>query len=237
MLNLPQVTLLVADNINPGLARLALNDALAQIEFGQVLLFSNEDLLADVFGLNYRFVPWTDAKKVTPEDLLWRVAPIYLETTHVLNLHWDAGVLNPRCWTDDFLRYDYIGAPWWYVDGRNVGNGGFSLRSARLMKHLWEKRFPVISPEDETLCRGYRRSLEASGFKWAPEPLAARFAFECVPVRHKTFGFHAMRNWPHVYKGEALRGRVIQALASDHVRRTATADDQRNLQLLAQTSA
>jgi hypothetical protein len=230
MLKLPQVTLLVADNINPGLMRLALDDALAQIEFGQVLLFSNEDLLAGS-GRRHRFVPWSDARKVTPEELLWRVAPIYIETSHALILHWDAGILNPGCWTDDFLAYDYIGAPWWYQDGRNVGNGGFSLRSARLMKHLWEKRLPVISPEDETLCRGYRRALETSGFQWVPEVLAARFSFECIPVAHATFGFHAMRNWPRVYKGGALRKRVELALQSDHVRRTATPGDQ---QLLAQ---
>jgi Protein of unknown function (DUF5672) len=230
MLKLPQVTLLVADNINLDLARLALGDALAQCEFGQVLLFAHEDLLADS-GHRHRYVPWSDAKKVTPEELLWRVAPIYIETSHMLNLHWDAGVLDPGCWTDEFFDYDYIGAPWWYADGRNVGNGGFSLRSARLMKHLWEKRLPVITPEDETLCRGYRRSLEISGFQWAPEALAARFAFECIPVAHKTFGFHAMRNWAHVYQGEALCKRVNLALKSDHVRRTATPDDQR---LLAQ---
>jgi len=230
MLKLPQVTLLVADNVNPGLMRLALDDALAQCEFGAVLLFAHEDLLA-ASPLGHRWVPWTDATKVSPEELLWRVAPIYIETSHALVLHWDAGVLNPRCWTDDYLAYDYIGAPWWYADGRNVGNGGFSLRSARLMKHLWEKRLPVISPEDDTLCRGYRRALEARGFKWAPDPLAARFAYECVPVAHSTFGFHAMRNWPRAYQGKALRERVNLALQSDHVRRTATPDDQR---LLAQ---
>jgi hypothetical protein len=236
MLRLPQVTLLAADNINPGLMRLALDDALAQIEFGQVLLFSNEDLLAGS-GARHRYVPWMDAKKVGPEELLWRVAPIYIETSHVLNLHWDAGVLNPRQWTDDFLAYDYIGAPWWYGDGRNVGNGGFSLRSARLMKYLWEKRLPVITPEDETLCRGYRRALEASGFRWAPEALAARFAYECIPVRHATFGFHAMRNWPRAYRGAPLARRVELALKSDHVRRTATPDDQRLLAQLGEQLA
>jgi hypothetical protein len=215
MIKLPQVTLLVTDNVNPGLARMALADALTQIEFGQVLLFSHEDLLAPT-EWRHRWVPWTDAKKVTPEELLWRVVPIYLETSHVLNLHWDAGVISPLSWTDDFLKYDYVGAPWWYGDGRNVGNGGFSLRSARLMQHIWQKR-------------GYRRSLETAGFQWAPEALAARFAFECIPVNYSTFGFHAMRNWPRVYKGGALRKRVELALQSEHVRRTATAADQQLL--------
>jgi Protein of unknown function (DUF5672) len=230
VLRLPDVTLLVADNINPGLMRMAMADALGQIEFGQVLLFAHEDLLAPS-PWPHRWVPWASASEVGPEHLLWRVVPLYLETSHVLILHWDAGVINPSCWVDDFSKYDYIGAPWWYTDGRNVGNGGFSLRSAALMRYLHEKQLPVVTPEDDTLCRGYRRALEAIGFKWAPEELAAHFAFECVPPAAPTFGFHAMRNWPHVYRGEALRRRVLLALESDHVRRTATAADQ---QLLAQ---
>lgn len=49
---------------------------------------------------------------------------------------------------DDFLQYDYIGAPWTkvQVNKNNVGNGGFSLRNPKLCKKLLE----TYSVEDTT---------------------------------------------------------------------------------------
>ena len=62
----------------------------------------------------------------------------HVETTHALLIHPDGYVIRPWLWNNDWLQYDYIGAPWRddptaYLDpwGKNqrVGNGGFSLRS------------------------------------------------------------------------------------------------------------
>ena len=59
----------------------------------------------------------------------------YVETQHCLLVQWDGFVTNANAWRPDFLAFDYIGAPWpQFSDGRNVGNGGFSLRSRKLLK-------------------------------------------------------------------------------------------------------
>lgn len=57
-----------------------------------------------------------------------------IETDFILNIQADGFVTNASKWTDDFLKYDYIGAPWKSPQGKNgarVGNSGFSLRSAQ----------------------------------------------------------------------------------------------------------
>lgn len=44
----------------------------------------------------------------------------YIETDYVLIVQYDGFILNPKAWMDEFLEYDYIGAPWWYTDNYNI---------------------------------------------------------------------------------------------------------------------
>lgn len=121
----------------------------------------------------------------------------YFSTSHALIIQHDGYVLNAVAWNEEWLQYDYIGATWWYKDGANVGNGGFSLRSHRLMKLLAEDpQIMIHHPEDDAICRRYRRYLEAAGMVFAPEEVANRFAIEAynVPAPDNKyggqFGFH-----------------------------------------------
>jgi hypothetical protein len=87
----------------------------------------------------------------------------------------DGYVLNGGAWTDDFLKYDYIGAPWGGVN--LVGNGGFSLRSRRLLEAC-SRMDGEPHPEDDFICRRHRKDLENLGMRFAPKELADRFAVE-----------------------------------------------------------
>lgn len=104
----------------------------------------------------------------------------YIDTSHVLIFQHDGFVNDWKAWDNDWLQYDYIGAPWWYNDGMDVGNGGFSLRSKRLMEILATDT-GIISkhPEDHVICRVYRKYLETKyNIKFAPLEVAEKFAFE-----------------------------------------------------------
>jgi hypothetical protein len=110
-------------------------------------------------------------------------------------------------WTDEYMKYDYIGAPWWRGIESNVGNGGFSLRSKRLL-HVTANDDSIQSqhPEDECVCLVYRKYLEETyGIRFAPESLAHRFSFERNPKynenSYRTFGFHGF----HSYTDERAR--------------------------------
>lgn len=122
----------------------------------------------------------------------------HIETSHILLIQHDGFVLNPAAWTDEFLDYDYIGAPLWFSDGANVGNGGFSLRSKRLLECTSKLiKGPVWNPEDLLIFRDYRRQLEGMGMRFAPEELASKFCIDGSgnkgTVWEGQFGFHNFR--------------------------------------------
>lgn len=104
----------------------------------------------------------------------------YVHTEHMLICQYDGFVNNWMAWDNDWLKYDYIGAPWHYMDGMEVGNGGFSFRTQRLMQIV--AKDPTIfykHPEDHQICRTYRPYLESQyGIKFAPKEVAEKFSFE-----------------------------------------------------------
>lgn len=120
----------------------------------------------------------------------------HFTTSHVLTIHADGYILNPFTWQDEWLQYDYIGATWWYKDGMNVGNGGFSLRSKKLCDILatYDLAGEHYHPEDHAICRTYRPALEALGIKFAPAEVADKFSLEghhSPNVKYTgQFGFH-----------------------------------------------
>jgi len=135
----------------------------------------------------------------------------YFETDYMIMIQDDGYILNPHLWTDEFLQYDYIGAPWpkqFFGRSDNLfqGNGGFSLRSKKIVEKV--KKFVVKwedvakPPEDVFTCLTMRPMLESQGFKWAPLDIARRFSTEWpIPELGSTdgsdsFGFHCSGDFP-----------------------------------------
>ncbi len=126
---------------------------------------------------------------------MWYELPDHIKTKWAINIQWDSWIVNADCWTDEFLKYDYVGAPWWYNDNHNVGNG-CALRSLALMQFLKANKesFPLsISQEDHLIGRVYRPALEESGFKWPSEMLASRFSVECTRPSNDFTALHVSR--------------------------------------------
>ena len=222
MLELPDITLVMIETREHDLALKAIQDCENKVRFGEVLVFTDQIPKFNVLGRRCVSVPdWPE--KIGWSRFLWNDVAPYIKTSHLLVIQWDSWVKDPEMWTADFLNYDYIGAPWWYKNGMNVGNGGFSLRSTALMRYVRKHRdvFPCVNNiDDDQLCRKYRIELEGLGFKWAPEDVAANFAFECVrpDPKSKHFGFHAMFNWPAVLETDKLVERIKLAAKSPYIR-------------------
>lgn len=210
---LPDVTLVLIETREHDLAQLALEDCESQVQFGDVLVFTDRPSQFIRADRRVIAVPdWPD--KVGWSRCFWYDVALHVRTSHALGIQWDSWVVNPVSWLPEFLNYDYLGSPWWYEDGMNVGNGGFSLRSATFMRFIRKNRdrYPCVTDVDDDLyCRKYRPQLQdEAGFRWAPQDLAARFAFECVaaPQGIKPFGFHSPMNFPKVLSGERVVERM-----------------------------
>ena len=202
-LSLPDVTLVAIDQGPVAeLQELAVRDCLAVADFAAVI--------RDVGPID-NVLAWDRAS--------WYDVPPLVKTTHYLMIQWDSWIINPAAWSDEFLGYDYIGAPWWYGDGRNVGNAGFSLRSTRLGHYLADNRdkFPLLQlPIDDRICRLYR-PLMRGDLLWAPDDVAWRFARERTGWERPqpSFGFHGLWNFPRVLDLARLGERI--ALFNDYV--------------------
>jgi hypothetical protein len=99
-----------------------------------------------------------------------------------------------------------------------VGNGGFSLRSQRLLQAGRDVRIVQEHPEDLMLGRTYRDLLETEhGVRFAPPALARRFAFENETPASPTFGFHGPYNLPRVLD-ETEMWQCLEALPDDFFR-------------------
>ena len=130
--------------------------------------------------------------------VIFDLLPEIITDDFVLIFQWDGFPLNPSKWKNDFLGYDYIGAPL----GNWVGQGGFSLRSRKLLKTLKNLRItidltnPFDQPEDQIICHHKRAVLEENGIKFAPINTAAQFSFDCGPINKNVLGFHGTQNFP-----------------------------------------
>lgn len=197
MLKLPQVTLACVDTRLPRMALDAMILCLDQVQFGDALLFTcpNHGLTDVPDGIRVIELDSINSIEAYSRFLLKGMGP-YLHTSHMLIVQWDGYVLDPTMWRDAYLDVDYIGAVWpQYDDAHRVGNGGFSLRSRKLLDALTSDDIVAEHPEDVCIARTNRTLLEQRwGIRFADEALAHAFAFERDHQTPSSFGFHGLSN-------------------------------------------
>ena len=171
-------------------------------DFNDVLLITPQQTNA---FCTVKQIPWPSvASKKWYDEFCIRRLPDYIKTPYVLIVQWDSWIIGLDAWTEEFLKYDYIGARWpWHKDGHDVGNGGFSLRSRRLLESartIAEAANPlsINDPEDVYISRTRRGSLQNKyGCKFPNGKVADCFAYEHAKVKELPFGFHDLRNFQH----------------------------------------
>lgn len=207
-LELKQVTLCAASSVNLAATIRALEICMGQIDFAEVLLFTDSGSIANFPPLD----PAIRVVEIAPllsssaySDFILHGLPDYIATEFGLVVQWDGHVIDAARWRTEFLDYDYIGASWpQFSDGHDVGNGGFSLRSRRLMELCRSPRFAAHHPEDIAIGRTNREFLEAHGMRFAPRDLADRFAAERAGDPETSFGYHGVFLMPRVLGGEGF---------------------------------
>ncbi|HET9045699.1 MAG TPA: DUF5672 family protein [Casimicrobiaceae bacterium] len=221
MVELADVTLAAVDTANQALALRALDRSRRELKFARVVLLTDNVptgvLVPD--GIDVAPIARLPTRTAYSEFVLKRLLP-HVATSHVLLIQWDGYVANPDAWDPAFLACDYIGARWfWQPEGFRVGNGGFSLRSRKLLDALQDDRIVLKDVEDLTIGHAYRTLLETEhGIRFASEQLADRFSFEAAYPIGKPFGFHGLFNFARIVDDAELA--TLAAMFGDAIARS-----------------
>ena len=208
-LSLPNVTLLAATSVEIDMSQLALRISLRNIEFGAVKLLSSLPPNNKYSNIEYIPIPVmnniADYNRMIIENL-----HKYFQTSHCLLVQPDSFVVDSDLWKNEFLQFDYIGAPWseklqinsnLILDMKKncVGNGGFSLRSRKLVETTAKINFDSLKfpfkNEDIIICHYLYEQMLNNGISFATPEIAAKFSMEnenhlYEQDVHTVFGFH-----------------------------------------------
>lgn len=195
------LTIVAVDTAYHSLTRKSVEKAIEITGSDNVVILSDQEIL-----------PGSKLVKIDPIDavdynriILKELVP-HIETDNFMIVQYDGMPYDETHWDDDYLKYDYIGAPWpWGPENRQVGNGGFSIRSRKLIETCLDPVIVFNPPghgnenfmEDTHICHMYRSYLESKGINFAPVPLAKKFSAEIPGGKFDTFGFHGTLCLPY----------------------------------------
>lgn len=228
MLDLSRVTCFAIDNTNRIEDTIkGIHTCMGVASFGEVKLVTTaeyvekykDNLARDGIIVEEQVIPLTNIDQYNEYILYHMYKHVNMEFGLIVQDH--GFILNPDAWTDEFLDYDYIGAPWPYRERAyvtpygehvRVGNGGFSLRSKKLMEVPQKIAVPFHvadqpnfyktfggrnTNEDGNITVHNRHIFEAQGCKIAPLELAKYFSYESpVPENQGILPFGYHRNLP-----------------------------------------
>jgi hypothetical protein len=132
----------------------------------------------------------------------------FCRTSFQMSIEMDGFPVHPENWSDEFLQFDYIGAPWPPEvvpdQGSRVGNGGCSMRSRRFIEGLRvAPAHPQNCPGDVYWC--HDPEVRKACGNYAPIETAIRFSFE-LPIpemvwdHSQSFAFHkTLPNFKNLY--------------------------------------
>ena len=220
-LRLPNVTLAAMTSVKIYETLKAMEYSCREIEFGDVVLISDKKPLFLPSYIRFSHTSELDDIDKFNYKMVYELKD-HIRTDYVLLVHYDGFVIHPENWSDEFLKYDYIGSPWPlpkndYAYRDKAGNicrvgNSVSIRSKRLLEYPsahrlpWEKVYDGFYNEDIFLCCHCKNEMEAAGLKWAPFETAIRFGREHpLPENagiepfcfHKWWGENS--SYPHFY--------------------------------------
>lgn len=203
------ITLCAIDTIHHELAKFALNHSSKQMKFDKIIFITDKDCNIPSHWEWHKIPTIKDLSEYS--RIVLKELNDHIDTDYVLLIQYDGFIANGKNWSQDFLKYDYIGAPWTFHDIYQVGNGGFSLRSKKLLEVCLDENVKLLGGsnknellEDATICRYFRSYLEVMHkIKFAPLNVAEDFAYENgTKVSNKLFGFHGFHLLHNFYQNE-----------------------------------
>jgi hypothetical protein len=227
-ITLKEVTLVCFDTRNANAAIESMRCSLTQVKFSKNVLFTTTELCSidikeKAEKLNIKLECVSEIKSISDYSyFVLAKLDNYISTKFCLITQWDSWVINHNFWDSNFLNYDYIGAVWPHYLENQVGNGGFSLRSKKLLKaskHLIKSNSEPLTPliEDDYICRQNRSIFEKKyKIKFPTNRLANKFSIEGNGPPINSFGFHGMSNFHLVIKKDIVLKNLLNRLSYEY---------------------
>lgn len=210
MLELPGVTLVCIDCVQHELALAAIEQTLMRCHFGETLLVTDREIPIEELRV-VQVLPirtYADYSRFVAKGLVGLI-----KTPHALIIQWDAFVVNPSAWSEEFLAFDHVAAmPRTGGGDRPLSAGGISLLSQRLLNALQDPRIAEFANEDSAIRQTYRPLLEGEfGLRYAPQAIAERFAFGAGYPAGQPFGFQGLFNMWMFFQPQDLNACLAMA--------------------------
>lgn len=169
---------------------------LKTIDFGEIVFVSTYE--PKVHGITYIHtnpIAHNDYNKWCLNDL-----HKYVKTEYCLSFQDDGFPLNPEYWDNEFLNYDYVGAPCRTTDGilyseEQIGGGGLTLRSKKFLDYTKTIDYDYSTNEDTIITVRNRDEIVSLGMKICPHTIARKFVVQNPLDDNHTietsFGFHS----------------------------------------------
>lgn len=203
-LSLPEVTLCAITSVNVAATIAAMRKCMEKVDFARCILLTDAEISTSDDRIEHVRIEQLKSASAYSEFVLCK-AGAYIDTSHCLIVQWDGYILDAGSWRPEFLNFDYIGASWpQFSDRHNVGNGGFSLRSRRLMLACAAPNFQICHPEDVAIGRTNRPWLEGLGLNFATRALADQFSTERSGELSSSMGFHGVFNMQRAMGDDAF---------------------------------
>lgn len=220
---MPTFGLCIIDTDSHRLANNAFNLSAGKFTFDKHYILTDQP---QAFSNPAQTVPIKKIGKIEDyNNLVVKFLPDVVDVDYLLIIQFDGFILNASEWSNIFLHYDYIGAPWPLnvFPEYSVGNGGFSLRSRKLLQACRNLPYDGSIPEDVFISRYSRASLELEkAIRFASVGVASHFSSESVAVPYPTFGFHSLRQLPRLYSNNIaylIENLSARSLKDEHLLR------------------
>ena len=216
MKNIINTTILCVDTKNKIDALLALDKSVKDMNFDKCIFLTDNiegikiNKFKNLSSINFEIIniPTINSKSEYSKFCVHDLKK-YIDTDFCLTIQHDGFIINSETWTDEFLDYDYIGAPWptsWGYSNR-IGNGGFCLKSKKYLQVVsnvlkdWNfaknrESHDITDNEDYLANVTFYNELIKYGIKFPTTEIAAKFSIE-HPILESVelpFGFHDMHS-------------------------------------------
>jgi hypothetical protein len=194
-----EITLICVSNAHHELVNFSFKKCLENIPYiKEVIFFSDKSVpLCNTFIKIKKDFTYKDYNNFILKNLYY-----FVDTDYVIIIQPDSMAVNKNLWTDDFLKFDYAGAQ---TEGIGTYNGGFTLRSKKLLNALLDSEIKVLEciknnsffcyKEDTIITHYYKNFLqEFYNIKFCDDNIAKKFSTDILHNDITSFGFHGAHN-------------------------------------------